>query len=263
MSIIRAARPQSNFYILDKSISEDKRLTWGARGLLVFLLGKPDHWQVSIQALINETDATVKPSRESVVYGYLKELIKVGYVTRKKHQSGAIDYFVSETPGTSPQSPAQQPDRKNPDLGKPDQEKPNLGKPDLDNQALVSTDVVASTETAARTDKRAPRFDAQAHLESLGVDPQIARDYITHRRAKRSAVTVTAIEGIAKEAGKAKLSLQAALKICCERGWQGFKAEWLKGTGTTSQHWSEKNDEFLAKLTGRSRSERDPDFIDV
>jgi hypothetical protein len=52
MAIIRGSRPDKNFYILDKTISEDKRLSWGARGLLVYLLGKPDHWRVSTAALI-------------------------------------------------------------------------------------------------------------------------------------------------------------------------------------------------------------------
>lgn len=37
MSIIRSPRCESNFYVLDKQISEDKRLGWVARGLLVFL----------------------------------------------------------------------------------------------------------------------------------------------------------------------------------------------------------------------------------
>lgn len=38
MSIIRGPRPESNWYALDKRIIEDTRLTWAARGLLVFLL---------------------------------------------------------------------------------------------------------------------------------------------------------------------------------------------------------------------------------
>ncbi|MDR6393033.1 hypothetical protein [Paraburkholderia phenoliruptrix] len=75
---------------------------------------------------------------------------------------------------------------------------------------------------------RAPRFDAQSHLESLGVDAQVAKDWITHRKAKRAAPTETAIDGIAREAEKAGVSLQSALTISCQRGWQGFNADWMK-----------------------------------
>lgn len=102
MSIIRAPRPESNFYLLNKSISEDKRLSWPARGLLVFLLGKPDHWKISISNLINETNATIRPTGRDGVYGLLEELINAGYVARKQDRAtgrfGEIDYFVSETP---------------------------------------------------------------------------------------------------------------------------------------------------------------------
>ena len=35
MSVVRGPRPESNWYALDKRISEDTRLTWAARGLLV------------------------------------------------------------------------------------------------------------------------------------------------------------------------------------------------------------------------------------
>ncbi|MFD2271813.1 hypothetical protein ACFS07_13275 [Undibacterium arcticum] len=47
------------------------------------------------------------------------------------------------------------------------------------------------------------------------------------RTKQRAAVTKTAIDGIQREAGKAGLSLADALTICCERGWRGFKAEWV------------------------------------
>lgn len=79
---------------------------------------------------------------------------------------------------------------------------------------------------------RAPRFDAQAHLESLSVDSAVARDWIALRRNKRAAPTETAISGIAAEATKAGISLDRALRIGCERGWQGFKADWLRDVDT-------------------------------
>ena len=74
---------------------------------------------------------------------------------------------------------------------------------------------------------RAPRFDAQAHLVELKVDPVIAADWLAHRKAKKATVTLTVIDGIKSEAAKARIALSDALALCCQRGWTGFKAEWV------------------------------------
>lgn len=108
MSIVRAPRPISNFYILDKRLSEDKRLSWAARGLLVFLLGKPDNWQVSIANLINETAGSIRPSGRDAAYGLLRELEQAGYVTRSRPHNvegtfASFDYIVRESPFTESQ----------------------------------------------------------------------------------------------------------------------------------------------------------------
>jgi len=101
--IIRAPKIQNNFYVLDKSISEDESLTWAARGLLIFLLGKPDNWEVSVAHLIKQTEAAIYPSKRDAVYSLLKELMAVGYVSRIKEDGaggtfGKTNYLVSESP---------------------------------------------------------------------------------------------------------------------------------------------------------------------
>lgn len=103
MSIVRAPRPEGNFYLLNKAISEDRRLSWGARGMLVFLLGKPDHWKVSPAHLRGETAGSAKPTGRDGIYGLLDELISAGYVRREQPRSesgvlGEVTYLVSETP---------------------------------------------------------------------------------------------------------------------------------------------------------------------
>jgi len=62
----------------------------------------------------------------------------------------------------------------------------------------------------------------------FGVTDSVWQDWLKLRKAKKAAVTQTAIDGIQREADKAMVSLQAALEMCCERGWTGFKAEWLQ-----------------------------------
>lgn len=51
-------------------------------------------------------------------------------------------------------------------------------------------------------------------------------DFLAIRKAKRAPLTQTALDGIGREAAAAGLSLAGALSMCCERGWQSFRAEW-------------------------------------
>lgn len=63
------------------------------------------------------------------------------------------------------------------------------------------------------------------------VEEQVWNDYLKVRKAKKAgALTQTAIEGIAREAVKASVSLESALRVCCERSWIGFKADWHANT---------------------------------
>jgi len=142
MSIRRAPRPEGNFYLLDKRISEDKRLSWGARGMLIFLLGKPDHWEVSVANLINETTGSTKKSGRDAVYGMLKELESAGYLSRDKARAkggefGGVDYIVHESPLTE----------------KPDTVKPYTDEPDTVNPTQVSTEGLVSNESEVSTEK--------------------------------------------------------------------------------------------------------------
>ena len=65
-----------------------------------------------------------------------------------------------------------------------------------------------------------------------GVTDGVWQDWLKLRKAKKAAVTQTALDGIQREADKARVSLQTALETCCERGWTGFKAEWMQSQPT-------------------------------
>ncbi|HEX8957010.1 MAG TPA: DUF1376 domain-containing protein [Burkholderiaceae bacterium] len=60
-----------------------------------------------------------------------------------------------------------------------------------------------------------------------GVSAQVLDDFAAVRRKLRAEITRTAADGIAREAARAGLALEDALRLCCERGWRGFKAEWV------------------------------------
>lgn len=63
-------------------------------------------------------------------------------------------------------------------------------------------------------------------IQPADVSDSVWSDFMQIRKAKRSPLTKTALDGIAAEADKAGITLQNALEQCCARGWQGFKASW-------------------------------------
>jgi len=102
MSIIRAAR-KNQFYVLPTTTIEDNRLSWEARGMLVYLLSKPDHWEVRVEDLLARTrNCLGKRSGRDKVYSILKELQMAGYVVRQYDRQGGafqgMTYEVAETP---------------------------------------------------------------------------------------------------------------------------------------------------------------------
>jgi hypothetical protein len=73
-----------------------------------------------------------------------------------------------------------------------------------------------------------------------GVSDSVWQDFVKHRKAKKLQVTQTVIDGIQREAKKAGWMLESALAECVIRGWQSFKADWVKDkelskTGQTNQ----------------------------
>ncbi|UZA25333.1 replication protein [Moraxella bovis] len=69
----------------------------------------------------------------------------------------------------------------------------------------------------------AKKFITADKLVSLGVDEQVANDYLATRKTK---LTQTALNGIIKQSTLANITLAQALEFTCEMGWQSFKAEW-------------------------------------
>lgn len=95
-SIIRTAR-RHRYTIVQSQTIEDARLSWAARGLLLYLLAKPDNWKVIVKDLQRRGDL----GRDGI-YGLLKELREVGYIKfiKNRTEDGRIrggQYYVYET----------------------------------------------------------------------------------------------------------------------------------------------------------------------
>lgn len=155
---------ERNYTVLNNDLINDFNLDWKDLGLLVYLLSKPERWEISVPHL-----AKIRKSNRDAIYKSLNVLINVGYVTRFKLKTGYVNWYVSEVKNLDIKPYTENPDMgrkpypentdmvgntpytENPDMGStetlvnasatpvliPNPEKPNQAFPDV----LVSTEV--------------------------------------------------------------------------------------------------------------------------
>lgn len=109
MSIRRSPSAlRKNYTVLSNTTLADERLSWEARGLLAYLLSKPDNWRVSVKHLVK-----ISPNCGRVkTYRIIKELEDCGYLTQEQtHDDGGKfgemerivhEVSVGETPDVLP-----------------------------------------------------------------------------------------------------------------------------------------------------------------
>lgn len=107
--IIRVEKHTKNFVVLNKNFLEDKRLSFKSKGILTYLLSKPDDWTVRVNELISaSTDG------ESSVRSALKELETCGYYRkyRVRTEDGSKiarwESVIYESPVETDSEPVQQ-----------------------------------------------------------------------------------------------------------------------------------------------------------
>lgn len=125
-----------------------------------------------------------------------------------------------------------------------------------------------TTKNPQGTKNKEPAFDMLAELLNRGVGLDVARDWMAVRKKKNAPETLTALNGLAREAQKAGLSLEDAVQVCAERNWQSMDAKWLepKAQARASPGYqtpNEKAKSFADRLTGRTRNEQPHRIIDI
>lgn len=141
-TIIRAPR-RHRYVNIDQTAIEDSRLSWAARGLLGYLLSKPDDWKV----LVKDLQRRGNLGRDGT-YRLLRELRDTAYVLYEKarDERGRIrggTYFVREIP--SARLP-DLPDTASPDTAPPDPVKPET-LPNTDQGLRRTTTTTPTTNT--------------------------------------------------------------------------------------------------------------------
>ncbi|MCF3519746.1 helix-turn-helix domain-containing protein [Stenotrophomonas maltophilia] len=119
------------------------------------------------------------------------------------------------------------------------------------NQSASRTNQSASRTIPVReadSNRHKPSRTVRSNRHSAAVDEAIkllpdlpadlVADFVAIRKAKKLPLTGTAVAGLQREADKARLTLEAAVRLCCERGWAALRADWLAreaGQGMPSQ----------------------------
>lgn len=141
MTIITRKRTK-NFAVIPNAIADDQRLSLEARGLLVYLLAKPDDWCVDVQNI-----RKIGKIGRDKAYKLLRELREAGYINIEEKRDGKgrvveYEYLVHDSAliDTLPfgetlqqDEPLFQPVPDLPDTEKPDAVKPDADLPDTEN----------------------------------------------------------------------------------------------------------------------------------
>jgi len=105
-TVIRISKHERDFLMVANSTVQDKRLSWEARGLLVYLLSLPSDWQIKISHLQKQGGAG-----RDVLRRMLRELQELGYVSgigrenqerAQRGRFGKNEIQVYETPSLNP-----------------------------------------------------------------------------------------------------------------------------------------------------------------
>lgn len=204
MSILRQHKV-SNFTTVSNEFIGDERLSYKAKGILLWLLAKPDGWELREYAISN---ASPSDGRAAVSTG-VHELIDAGYVSRRKVQNekghwiwethvSEISTFDPSTEGTEVRkSDVGLSDLGNPDRGKPglkvntyssntdltnthhqgDEEKIELPMDQIENHAL---DILARKALESKSDIKNPRAFLHVVKENQLTDGTAERVHEIH-----------------------------------------------------------------------------------
>jgi len=140
--IIRAAH-RKQFAVVSSEVLEDARISFKAKGLLTYLLSRPEDWEVQEKHL-----ATVSTEGVSAVRSAIAELREHGYAEKRKilNRDGTIHHWETAVFERAKEDPTPghvisyvdgfEPDLENPNVD-PDSEKLNVdeaaSEPDLEN----------------------------------------------------------------------------------------------------------------------------------
>ena len=213
MARIRTIKPEFPQSESMGQCTRDARLTF----LLLFTMaddaGRLRANSRMLASLLFPYDDDAKKHIES----WLSELAKVGCIQR--YQVGGDSYLSINKWGDHQKIDKPTPSK----LPEPPESSREVANP------RESSSMVAEVPSADRNGMEGigKEWKGSGCATPDGVSDSVWQDFKKLRAAKKSPITETAMDGIRREAAAAGYSFEKALSTCCERGWTGFKADWV------------------------------------
>ena len=96
------------------------------------------------------------------------------------------------------------------------------------NETCIAHEAQHKRAAVAKPKKTDTHSADLAALENMGVETQLAKDWLQTRKEKRAgSLTQTVITALRREAEKAGLTVPQAVQVAAERGWARFNASYL------------------------------------
>jgi len=242
MGIVRVQK-NSNYSVISNVHLQDDSLSWKAKGILSYLLSKPDSWQIYVSHLKNQST----DGRDATASG-IRELIEAGYITRdySRNEAGQItgrDYVVHEAALDDktlekPVNSAENPKTENPSTVKPTTVSPELLNTDYIKDGLKEKNDIQDPSSSSFS--KSQKKEAEANVTALmalvpeqfrkpSVRITIERGLKTHNLDYIKLAILYTIQG---SDGGIVVKFRAYLAKTIDNGWaEGFLPETAQDTG--------------------------------
>lgn len=233
-----------NSFQVPNALVDDLMAELGGVELKCYLLviRKTKGWSKEFDAISLSQFVTFTGAGKTAVINALKNLVDAGLLVRKVGARNtsvyAINLFRNST--SSESELVQKVNRTSSESELVTSSESEHTKNNIKNTTQnTNTNLTVSNAHARKTSKSAVEI-----LEQFGITGQLAKDFIAHRKVKKSVITETVLNGFQREADKAGIPLVEAITISIERNWQGFRASWNWQDGqqqARKESFAEKN----------------------
>lgn len=232
---------------------ETKFMTFEQKGIYVDLV---DHYLASGKPLASEWLANIKRlASEGAVDAVLSAcFVKDGDVYRSEKLDKMLHDY--EKRAEKNRENAKKPRKKSSENKALDDSSESGGCELANGKRIASESLTTNNHKPITNNQEVIKKTRQKKVveKPVEVTEQVWDDFCAIRKEKKAPLTKTALDLIKAEAEKAGIGLNEALSISCSRGWQSFKAEWMRGSQT-------RNDGFGAPSIEQPRPKSyEPDW---